>query len=40
METTGSTPAPRDLDEAEAVDRGAREAASAIVRRRAPAVAT
>jgi 1-deoxy-D-xylulose-5-phosphate reductoisomerase len=36
MEATGSTPAPRDIDEAESIDRAAREGASAVVRRRAP----
>ena len=40
METVGQAPAPGSLDEAESIDRSAREAASAIVRRRAPAVAT
>jgi 1-deoxy-D-xylulose-5-phosphate reductoisomerase len=40
METVGQAPAPRSLDEAESIDRAARETASAIVRRRAPAVAT
>jgi len=39
METVGGTPAPDTLEEAESVDRRGREAASAIVRRRAPAVA-
>jgi 1-deoxy-D-xylulose-5-phosphate reductoisomerase len=39
MESVGRPPAPRSLDEAEAVDRTAREAASGIVRRRAPAIA-
>jgi 1-deoxy-D-xylulose-5-phosphate reductoisomerase len=40
METAGQAPAPARLEEAEEIDRTAREAASAIVRRRAPAVAT
>ncbi len=40
MESIGQTPAPRSLDQAESIDRTAREAASAIVRRRAPAIAT
>jgi hypothetical protein len=40
METVGQAPGPRSLDEAESIDRAARETASAIVRRRAPAVAT
>jgi hypothetical protein len=34
METTGRTAAPASLDEAEEVDRAARETASALVRRR------
>jgi 1-deoxy-D-xylulose-5-phosphate reductoisomerase len=40
METVGQAPGPRSLDEAESIDRAAREVASSIVRRRAPAVAT
>ncbi len=39
MDGVGHPNAPRSLDEAEAVDREARQAASGIVRRRAPAVA-
>ena len=40
MDAIGEPPAPESLDEAEQVDRKAREAASAILRRRAAAVAT
>jgi 1-deoxy-D-xylulose-5-phosphate reductoisomerase len=39
METVGSTASPDTLEEAESIDRRGREAAAAIVRRRAPAVA-
>jgi 1-deoxy-D-xylulose-5-phosphate reductoisomerase len=39
MDAVGATPAPRSLEDAEAVDRTAREAAAGIVRRRAAAVA-
>ncbi len=39
MEKVGRPAAPRSLDEAEAVDRAAREAASGIVRRGSPAIA-
>lgn len=39
MDNVGRPPAPTSLDEAEAVDRTARDAASGIVRRRAPAIA-
>ncbi len=39
METTGRKPAPGSLEEAEDVDRAARETASALVRRRAAPVA-
>ena len=39
MEAVGAMPAPRSLEDAEAVDRTAREAAAGIVRRRAAAVA-
>jgi 1-deoxy-D-xylulose-5-phosphate reductoisomerase len=37
MDTVGPTPAPHSLEDAEAVDRSAREAAAGIVRRRAAA---
>ncbi|MEX1245293.1 MAG: 1-deoxy-D-xylulose-5-phosphate reductoisomerase [Thermoanaerobaculia bacterium] len=40
MDSAGRTPAPTSLEEAEGVDRASREAASAIVRRRAQAVAS
>ncbi len=39
METTGRKPAPASLEEAEDVDRAARATASALVARRAAAVA-
>jgi 1-deoxy-D-xylulose-5-phosphate reductoisomerase len=39
MDAVGAMPAPRSLEDAEAVDRTAREAAAGIVRRRAAAVA-
>ena len=39
MDAIGEPPAPASLDEAEQVDRQARETASAILRRRAPAIA-
>ena len=40
MDNAGLTPAPDSLDAAEGIDRAAREAAAAIVRRRVRAVAT
>ncbi len=40
MDSAGRTPAPASLEEAEGVDRASREAASAIIRRRAQAVAS
>jgi 1-deoxy-D-xylulose 5-phosphate reductoisomerase len=39
MDTVGGLPGPRSLDDAEAIDRTARDAAAEIVRRRAAAVA-
>ena len=39
MDTVGGMPAPRSLEDAEAIDSAARDAADAIVRRRAAAVA-
>ena len=40
MESTGRTAAPASLEEAQEVDRAARETASALVRRRAAAPAS
>jgi 1-deoxy-D-xylulose-5-phosphate reductoisomerase len=39
MDTVGTMPSPRSLEDAEAIDRAARDAAAAIVKRRGAAVA-